>query len=76
LQFGYQMVYLRKKVFLAGVRMLGEYGHRVISQAQLACLTGPTAHIAVSQQGKTPELIAAARMLQFGKKIIKTQLKA
>jgi hypothetical protein len=70
------MVHLLKKVFSCGVRMLCEDGAGMFCHVDFARLARPAAHIAISQQRKSPELIASPRVLQVGQQIVKAQLEA
>jgi hypothetical protein len=70
------MVHPLQKVFFAGMRMFGKYSHGMFGHIQLTRLACPAAHIAISQQGESPQLIATSSVLQVGQKIVKAQLEA
>jgi hypothetical protein len=70
------MVYPLQKIFFAGVRVLGEYGCGMLGHIDLTRLARPTAHIAIRQQGQSPQLVTPTCVLQVGQKIVKAQLEA
>ena len=56
--------------------MLGEDRSGVVGDFYLARLSRPAAHIAISQERKASQFIAATCVLQVGQKIVKAQLEA
>jgi hypothetical protein len=76
LQFRNQIVHPFQKVFFAGVRVFSKYRHGMLGHTQFARLACPAAHIAISQERKASQFIAATCVLQVGQKIVKAQLEA
>jgi hypothetical protein len=48
----------------------------MLGHTHLSCLAGPTAHIAIRQQGQSTQLVAPACVLQVGQEIVEAQLEA